>query len=342
MGKIAIIGLGLIGCSLGLALKRAEPVDTEVIGFDRDAEVASRALKAGAVKSVAPSLEAAVSTATLVVIATPILGVRAVFEAIGPHLQRNAIVTDTASTKQEVLRWARDILPAGVHFVGGHPMAGKESTGPEAAQESLFDGRPYCLVPSVDAGAGAVNAVMGLVKAVGGEPFFLDAAEHDIYAAAISHVPLVTSIALFSLARGSPSWTELGAMAGPAFHDLTRLASGQPEMAHDIFLTNRENVVHWLDRYIDELRRLSELIADDEGETLFRTIAEAQMEREEFLTNPPVRESPGLDVDLPTPMESFVSQMAGSLWQQRAKDLTNTIEERTRKKDREERLKRRE
>ncbi|HLF78847.1 MAG TPA: prephenate dehydrogenase/arogenate dehydrogenase family protein, partial [Dehalococcoidia bacterium] len=188
MGKLAIIGLGLIGGSLGLALKRAEPIDTEVVGFDRDVDVGMRALKAGAITHLAPSLEAAVRDATLVVIATPILNVRRVFEEIAPVIGRGTVVTDTASTKGEVLRWARQILPRDVHFVGGHPMAGKEQSGMEAAEESLFDGRPYVIVPSVDAAPGAVNAVIGLAEAVGGVPYFQDADEHDAYAAAISHV----------------------------------------------------------------------------------------------------------------------------------------------------------
>ncbi len=342
MAKIAIIGLGLIGGSMGLALKRAKLTNTEVVGFDRDPQVAARALKAGAIQSAAATLQQAVSTATIIIVATPILSVRKVFEEIAPHLQRNALVTDTASTKQEVMRWAQEILPEGVHFVGGHPMAGKEKSGPQAAEESLFDGRPYVLIPSVSAGGGAVQTIQTLAQTIGAEPTFLDAAEHDTYAAAISHLPLVASMALFSLARGSLAWPELGNMAGPAFRDFTRLASGEPEMSHDIFLTNRVEVLHWLERYVAELQRLAELIGSDNSEALFRAIAEAQMDREAFLSSPPVRETPGPGVELPGQLDSFMSQMAGVLWQQRASEITHDLEERSRERQREERLRRRE
>jgi len=342
MGKLAIVGLGLIGGSIGLALKRAEPVNTEVFGFDKDPGVGARALKAGAIQRLAPSVETAVKDASLVIVATPIIAVRRVFEAMAPQLQRGAVVTDTASTKGDVLRWAAEMLPRNVHFVGGHPMAGKEQSGPQAAESSLFDGRPYCVVPSVDASAGAVNAVVGLAEAVGANAFFLDAAEHDAYAAAISHVPLVASLALFSLARGSAAWPELAGMAGPAFRDLTRLTSGQPEMAHDIFLTNRQNILHWLERYIGELKRLAEMIDSSDADLLFRALAEAQMERESFLANPPKREPALPSVDLPSPNDAFTSMILGGLIQERTKDVTSAFEERAREREREDRLRRRE
>jgi prephenate dehydrogenase len=278
----------------------------------------------------------------MVIIATPIINVRKVLEEIAPHLQRGAVVTDTASTKREVIRWADSILPAHVHFVGGHPMAGKEKSGPAAAEETLFDGRPYCIVPSVNAGGGAVNAIVGLVEAVGAQPVFLDADEHDAYAAAISHVPLIASIALFRLVRSSSAWEELGAMSGPAFRDLTRLASGEPEMSHDIFMTNRAHVLHWLERYMTQLKQLSDLIEKDDSEALFRFLAETQLERDEFIVSPPKRKEPGPANELPSVSETFVGMMTGSLWANRTKEITDAIEEQRQAREREERLHRRE
>ncbi len=342
MGKVGIIGLGLIGGSIGLALKRARLAGIEVIGFDRDSAVGTRALKFGAVDRLAPSIETLARDSSLIVIATPIVAVRKVLEAIAPHLQPGAVVTDTASTKGSVLRWAEETLPQGVYFVGGHPMAGKEQSGLQAAEATLFDGRPYAIVPSVDALPGAVNAVVGLAEAIGAEPIFLDHDEHDAYAAAVSHVPLVASIALFALARSSTAWPELAGMAGPAFRDLTRLASGAPEMSHDICLTNKKNISHWLDRYVEEVRRIQHLIEGDDAEVLFRALAETQIERETFLTSPPKRETPGVDADLPSANESFVNLIAGGLWSQRSKEMTNAIEDRLKKQEREDRLHRRE
>lgn len=341
MGKLAIIGLGLIGGSMGLAIKRAEPVNTEVMGYDRDAGAAGQALKYGAVQKLADSAEEAVKDAAMVIVCTPILNIRRVFEAIAPHLRSNAVVTDTASTKGEVLRWARALLPDHVHFVGGHPMAGKEKSGPEAAEESLFDGRPYVIVPSPYAAPGAVNAVVGLAQTVGGVPQFLDADEHDAYAAAVSHVPLVTSLGLFNLVRQSTAWPELAAMSGPGFRDLTRLASGEPEMSHDIFMTNKDNVVHWIDRYVAELQRLRGLIDDGDPEMLYRHLAETQMERDTFITSPPERKEAGPDGELPGAVDSFMTMLGGAMWTNRAKDITDSLEEQRLAREREARLRRR-
>jgi prephenate dehydrogenase len=341
MGKLTIVGLGLIGGSIGLALKRAEPRNTEIVGYDKDQEVMTRAHKAGVVQSIAPTLARAVQDSTMVIVASPIVTIRKVFQEMAPHLRQGSVVTDTASTKSDVLRWAAEALPDSVYFVGGHPMAGKEKMGLHEAEESLFDERPYCVVPSVDAVPGAVNAVVGLAQALGARPFFLDADEHDSYAAAISHVPLLTSIALFNLVRGSNAWPELAGMSGPGFRDLTRLASGEPEMSHDIFLTNRENVLHWLNRYIGELSKLSELIENrEESEALYRSLAETQMEREQFLERPPQREPAVKGVEFASSGEAFMTFLTGTLWQERAKELTGTLAEQANERAREQRLRR--
>jgi prephenate dehydrogenase len=340
MGKLAIIGLGLIGTSMGLALKRAEPVDTEIVGFDRDVDNAVVAHKMGAVPTISPSLREAVTDATMVIVATPIISIRGVFEEMAPHLRQSAVVTDVASTKADVMRWARDTLPPSIHFVGGHPMAGKEQAGPAAAVEDLFDKRPYCIVPATNVKEGAVSAVVAIAKAVGAEPFFLDAEEHDSYAAAISHLPLVASIALFNLARGSAAWPELGNMAGPAFRDLTRLASGEPVMAHDICLTNRENILHWIERYIAELRRVAELVEGDDAAALYRSLAETQIERDTYMVNPPKREEIVKSPELPSAGEAFWDAMVGARWRERSQELASAMEERQRSRQREERLRR--
>jgi prephenate dehydrogenase len=342
MGRLAIIGLGLIGGSVGLALKRAAPVNTTLVGYDQEAEIMGRALKAGVVDEVERTLPAAVKDASMVIVATPIVTMRRIFRDIAPHLQQSCVVTDTASTKRDVMRWAQAELPQSVYFVGGHPMAGREKAGLHQAEAELFDGRPYCVTPSVNAIDGAVNMVVKYATTLGGRPFFLDPEEHDSYVAAISHVPLVSSLALFNLARRSNAWPELANISGPAFRDLTRLASGEPELGHDIFLTNRENVLHWLQRYIDELKRLADMIeSESEEEALFRTLAEAQIEREQFLEKPPEREGERWVVEMPSASDAFMTMMTGAMWQERAKQAQDAIVERTRERAREESMRRR-
>jgi prephenate dehydrogenase len=144
----------------------------------------------------------------------------------------------------------------------------------------------------VDAHEDAVRAVAGLVRLAGAEPLFLDPKEHDQYAAAVSHLPLLLSASLFTLLRASPAWNDLAPMATSGFRDVTRLASGDPQMAHDIFLTNRDAAVHWLDRMIEEMGRYRDLLEGD-TEELLETFARAQMDRDSFLAEPHPRRLQG-------------------------------------------------
>jgi prephenate dehydrogenase len=287
--KITIIGLGLIGGSLGLALKAAGLQGVEIVGHDRDADVEIRAQKIGAIDKREHNLPKAVEGASIVIVATPITAIPETFKLIAPHLLPGAVVTDTASTKAEVMRWAEDALPAHAHFVGGHPMAGKETQGIENADAKLFQDRGYCICPSITASPSAIQQVAGIAQIIGSEALFMDAAEHDQYAAAVSHLPLIVSTAMFTLLRSSPSWEDLGVMASSGFRDITRLASTDPDMSHGIWRTNREAVIHWLDRMIGELSRFRDMLLDAEDEALLKAFVEAQLQREQFLREPPRR-----------------------------------------------------
>ncbi|MEO6197779.1 MAG: prephenate dehydrogenase/arogenate dehydrogenase family protein [Dehalococcoidia bacterium] len=298
-GKIAIIGLGLIGTSLGLALKAGGLTETRIIGYDANGGTARTAQKRGAVDETESSAAKAVANASLVIVAVPILNVREVFQEIAHHLVEGATVTDTASTKADVMRWAAETLPETVNFVGGHPMAGKETPGPDQAEAGLFQGRPYCVCPSLSASPEAIKSVTGMAAVIGAEVMYMDPEEHDQYAAAVSHMPLMVSTALFTLTRSSGSWNDLGAVAGPAFTDMTRLASGDPALAMGIWRTNREALIHWLERMAGELGRFRELLKDAQDEVLLKVFAEAQFQREDFLQEPPARrpEPSGVQVD---------------------------------------------
>jgi prephenate dehydrogenase len=289
MERIAIIGLGLIGGSIGLAIKQSDVGDVQVAGSARTRGTVQRAKKLGAIDIEAASAAEAVKGARLVIVASPIIAMRAVFEEIAPALAEGAVVTDVASTKGDVSRWAKELLPATAHFVGGHPMAGKETQGIDAADADLFRGKPWVITPSVDASESAVNTVVGLAQLAGAVPMFMDPDEHDSYAAAISHLPLLLSTALFSVAQGSAAWPELAQLASSGFRDTTRLASGSPEMAHDIMISNRDNVLHWLDRFIAELTRYREIVAAGESVAVIEAFTRPQIERENFVVNGPPR-----------------------------------------------------
>jgi prephenate dehydrogenase len=249
-----------------------------------------------------------------------------VFEDIAPVLRPGAIVTDTASVKAPIMAAASITLPENVHFIGGHPMAGSDRSGPDAASAELFvdekgAGRAYCLVASPTAAEQAVSTMVGVVEMVGGKPVFIDAHEHDALVAGISHMPIMLSVALFMMARNSKAWGDLSPLAGPAFRDLTRLTKGSPEMALDIFGSNRENVVHWLDRFSEELTRLRGLLSGDER-ALHEELLRAQMEREVFdeRTGRPESELPEIRPLAAT--DQLISLMVGERMVRRSQEMT--------------------
>jgi prephenate dehydrogenase len=326
--KISIIGTGLIGGSLGLALKHGGIRETEIVGYDENRGTAKRAEKLGAIDRSATKVSDAVEGAAVVIVATPILSIRDVLLAVAPHLGEGTVVTDTASTKAQVGRWARDVLPESVSFVGGHPMAGKENQGIENAEAGLFAGRVYCICPGTDAEPQAIRAVAGLASAAGAEPMYMDAEEHDQYAAAVSHLPLFIATALFRLIRNSPSWEDLGSVASSGFRDMTRLASGDPGMSHGIWLTNREAIIHWLDRMTGEIAALRELLKDNQDEQLLKAFSEAALQREAFLTEPP-RRAPKRSAEVDhgaTVMDMLIGRMAAESMR-KAQKLPELVEE---------------
>lgn len=281
--RIAIVGLGLIGGSMGLALRRAG-ADFEVVGFARRTEVASLALELGAVDRAEVSLTSAVRDADLVLIATPTMAIKGILADIGGSLRQGSIVTDTASTKAEVIDWAEQTLPPSVSFIGGHPMAGKETSGIGAADGDLFQGCTYCLIAGRGANEESLDRVAGLVRQVGANPLFIDASAHDSLVAGISHLPILISVALVGATTKSPLWPTMARLAASGFRDLTRLASGDPRMSRDICLTNRESILGWVDDYIGELMALRRLVSDGgEGEKLEDAFRRAREKREGWL-----------------------------------------------------------
>ncbi len=279
---IAIIGLGLIGGSIGLALKKLNEPEWEIVGYVRRSEAASAALKLGAVDKVEMSLECAVKEADLVIIATPVLTIKEILSRIAGCLSPGCIVTDTASTKLEVMKWAEELLPPRVDFVGGHPMAGKETYGIQAAEAKLFRGSDYCLTPAKKTSPQAVDKVANVVKKLGATPLFVDAQEHDNLVAGISHLPMLLSAALVSATTKDSSWGKMSKLAASGYRDLTRLASGNPEVNAHICLTNRQAIIHWIDEFSKVLARYRQLV-DVGNEDLEEALAETNKARQGWL-----------------------------------------------------------
>jgi prephenate dehydrogenase len=270
MQRVLIVGLGLIGGSVGLALRRwseerksdgRRPL--EIIGFDPNLDQQRAAEKLGAIDRGAWDLAKAAREADVVVVATPVRSMRQVFMDLAPHLRPETIVTDTASTKADVLAWAAEIFPREINFVGGHPMAGKTQSI-EGAEADLFSGATWCVSPSVTASEEAVRTVLGLIAAAGAEPFFIDPHEHDGFVAGVSHLPFVLSATLMNTVARDSSWRDMKTLTAAGFRDTTRLAAGSPEMHRDILITNRESVNRWLDSFMATLTDLRQALSADE------------------------------------------------------------------------------
>ena len=281
---VTIIGLGLIGGSIGLSLRQGNKLGWEIVGYSRRQETVASALRLGAIGRGAVNLENAVKQADLVIIATPVLIVKEIFSEMAPHLSRGCTVTDTASTKVQVMKWAEEILPPNVDFIGGHPMAGKESYGIQAAEAELFRECTYCLTSPKKSSPKSIDIMTSIVKKLGGIPFFIDAQEHDNLVAGISHLPILLSAALVSLTTKNPSWLKMSKLAASGYRDLTRLASGNPEVNSHICLSNKEAIMHWADTFIQELERYRQFVAKGD-KRLEQALAEANKARQQWLNN---------------------------------------------------------
>lgn len=239
--KASIVGLGLMGGSLGLALRRE---GWDVAGVDRDPAAVERARQVGAIGS------ADAAAADLLVLAVPVLAMPAVLRQVSPAV----LVTDLCSTKVEVERWAAE---AGVQLVGGHPLCGSDQSGIEAARADLYDGAAWVLTRPDP-------VVEEMVVAAGAHPLIVDAEEHDRLVAGSSHAAFFVSAAYMLAAAESQDWPALAALTASGFRDLTRLAGGDPEMYRGIGRTNAANILARLDDFEVALARLRLLLESDD------------------------------------------------------------------------------
>ncbi len=287
--QITLIGMGLIGTSLGLALKASEH-ELHLVGHDLEVGRARLALKRGALDESKINLIAACEEADLVVLAIPLTGLRQTLEAIGPNLKPGCVVTDTATLKAPVMAWADELLPPEVPFVGGDPVLSPAAPvdpggGLEAARADLFQGALYCLTASPDTPPTAVKRVSDMVALIEARPFFPDPAEHDGLRAAVDGLPALAGLALARTVIQSSSWLEGRKLADYGFKQVTSLVVGGAADLRANALLNRENLLPWLDAYLAELGRLRALLADAEGEQLQETATQTLSARQRWLAD---------------------------------------------------------
>lgn len=258
--KVAIIGLGLVGGSMGLALRKAQAAQ-QVAGYDLGKGVSERARKIGAIDQQYSALADAARGAELIILATPVGAMRSLLQSLATTASPGAVVTDVASTKAQVINWAQEFLPAAVPFVGGHPMVGKQVSGVESADAALFQDRIYCLTPTRHTASAALDKVTLLIEALGARARFLEPAEHDGQVAGVNQLPYIASVTLMNTVAGGPAWADAALLAGISFNEVTRPAGSNPEMNRDICLSNSEALMHWLDQYIAALHDVRDRIA---------------------------------------------------------------------------------
>lgn len=251
MPTVAVVGLGLMGSSFGMALKRARP-EVVVVGSDKNSLVVRKALERDIVASADSDL-AVVEMADVVVVAAPINALRNVFAQLAVKAPGRP-VTDMASTKATVMEWA---AAEGIDLVGGHPMCGKEMSGIDAADASMFEGAPWVLTRDEP-------AITELVEAVGARPVFMDAVTHDRLVAGVSHAAFLLSVGyVLALSRRS-DWPDASRLAAGGFRDMSRLAASDPDLYAGVARTNRANMLELLDAVRQELGRIyRHLEADD-------------------------------------------------------------------------------
>jgi prephenate dehydrogenase len=320
--RISIVGLGLIGGSIGLALRQAE-VAAAVIGHDRDRSASNEAKRKGAVDQIHWNLVSACEEADLVVLATPVGAIEDTMKAIGPYLRPGCVVMDTCSVKSPVMGWAADNLPEQVYFVGGNPILGMTPAAPgglEAARADLFQNGVFCLVPSPKADEASVRLVTDLATILGAKPLFLDAAEHDGLLAAVEHLPFIVALAMLETATGQPTWRELRKMAGPAFDSGTQLVAPDSVAHSDLYLLNRDNLVRWIDTLSASLGSIREMLAEDQEEAFAARLKAALQERQKWLADRAQGqwyEGPRTEMpEKPSLMDTFF----GTFWRRKPKE----------------------
>lgn len=284
--KLVIVGVGLIGGSFALALKRAGAVRS-VVGVGREPANLEAALSAGIVdraRAIGEAWTSEVSDADFVMLATPVGEMPSLLAAIAPALGRDTVVTDVGSTKQDVVAAARKHLAANLpNFVPAHPIAGTERSGARAAFAELFRGRTVVLTPIAETAAAALARVSDCWACCGGIVRHLEATRHDAILGAVSHLPHVLAYALVAGIAARPDGVECLEYAGTGFRDATRLAGSQPRMWRDVCIANRAELLRELATYRHELERIEELLVQSDGEGLQRLFERARAAREGWL-----------------------------------------------------------
>ncbi len=287
-GRVAIVGLGCVGASIGLAL-RQQSANLEVVGHDVDAERARKAQQMGAVTRTSWNLPASCEEAGLVILALPLPAVRETLWVLGPELSEGCVVTDTAPLKAPVVAWAGQFLPPSVRFVTGAPIPGPATppgeplSGPEAARADLFKGGIYCIAPTLETDAEAIQVLVALAHALGAQPFFTEPLEYDGLQAAVTDLPALLAAALLRATVDSPGWSDLRRMAGHEFAAVSGPSAADAPARVMAAMLNRANLVRRLDLLLDQLGWVRQWLLDGDEQALGEFYAQAAAGRARWI-----------------------------------------------------------
>ena len=282
--KVCIIGLGLIGGSIGLAMKRSK-ISNQIIGFARSNSTLKRAIELGLVDKVKDNLEDAVNDCDLIILATPLSTFKKLVEEMSPFLKKDCIITDTGSAKLSVIEDLIDILPNNVEFIPGHPIAGTEESGPDAGFAELFDNRWCILTPTEENSSNAIDLIKEFWESIGSKVEIMDPLHHDKVLAITSHIPHLIAFNIVGTANNLANVTEKEVVKYSAggFRDFTRIAASDPKMWSDIFTYNSEAVLEMLELFSNDLAKLKAAVIKKDSDLLFSNFEKTREVRKNII-----------------------------------------------------------
>jgi prephenate dehydrogenase len=286
INRLAIIGVGLIGGSLALAMKKTGAVN-EVVGYSRSEDARKEALDLGIIDRAATSVAEAVTHADMVFVAVPMGAMAPVLKEMAEHLSPEAIITDGGSAKAQVVEAARAALGDKFReFVPGHPIAGTEKSGPSAAFATLYKDHRIVLTPVAETDAAATAKVKAMWQLTGAEVFEMEVAHHDTVLAATSHLPHVLAFNLVGMLAERDDCAEVLRYAAGGFRDFSRIASSDAVMWRDICLGNREAILALLEEYHQGMNKIEKAIREGDGDYLIEVFARAKKARDTRFADP--------------------------------------------------------
>ena len=328
--QITLIGLGRIGTSLGLALKRkAEVANLKIVGHDRDLQFAKTAQAKGAIDVAEWNLPAACEKADVVYVCVPFSEMQTALAEIAPHLKVGCVLTDTAPLKSPVLAWAAKIIPADRYYIGGVPIPNpaflhEGATGLEAARADLFDSGLWALVPDVEASPEALKLIGDLARLMGATPFFVGALELDALMAGTHTLPALSAATLIQVVAASPDWVDGRKLADRTFATSTAAVSfSSPGAIRAAALINSANVLRLLDAQLVQLTALRKAIAENDAATLDGFLIEAAIAREAWLIQSKAANWEAAELpqkEMPTTASMFKQMIGLGRWGESKKD----------------------